>query len=227
VRVSYLEIYNEEARDLLGKDQHHRLEVRHYKSPVVVRVFCGFKQNINKPLKSTHYLDHVHLIKIKVYLFIIKIVVRNLTFRMSFLLPILLDNIFTTITKQVKHYIHKSYYLPPMLLRSSYMSGFKGIEPGYSVNLLISIQVKERPDIGVYVKDLSAFVVNNADDMDRIMTLGNKNSKLMNRYTSIAIARIAISHHFSLSIICSFPLKLSECYLIIIHEYSYNLVFYN
>ena len=57
------------------------------------------------------------------------------------------------------------------------MSGFKGVEPGYSVNLLISIQVKERPDIGVYVKDLSAFVVNNADDMDRIMTLGNKNSK--------------------------------------------------
>jgi hypothetical protein len=40
------------------------------------------------------------------------------------------------------------------------------------------LQVKERPDVGVYVKDLSAFVVNNADDMDRIMTLGNKNSKL-------------------------------------------------
>lgn len=37
------------------------------------------------------------------------------------------------------------------------------------------LEVKERPDIGVYVKDLSAFVVNNADDMDRIMTLGNKN----------------------------------------------------
>ncbi|WAR00300.1 KIF3A-like protein [Mya arenaria] len=37
------------------------------------------------------------------------------------------------------------------------------------------VRVKERPDIGVYVKDLSAFVVNNADDMDRIMTLGNKN----------------------------------------------------
>ena len=32
--------------------------------------------------------------------------------------------------------------------------------------------MKERPDVGVYVKDLSAFVVNNADDMDRIMTLG-------------------------------------------------------
>ena len=28
VRVSYLEIYNEEVRDLLGKDQMQRLEVR-------------------------------------------------------------------------------------------------------------------------------------------------------------------------------------------------------
>lgn len=27
VRVSYLEIYNEEVRDLLGKDQNQRLEV--------------------------------------------------------------------------------------------------------------------------------------------------------------------------------------------------------
>lgn len=40
---------------------------------------------------------------------------------------------------------------------------------------LQQLEVKERPDVGVYVKDLSAFVVNNADDMDRIMTLGNKN----------------------------------------------------
>ena len=37
--------------------------------------------------------------------------------------------------------------------------------------------MKERPDVGVYVKDLSAYVCNNADDMDRIMTIGNKNSK--------------------------------------------------
>ena len=37
--------------------------------------------------------------------------------------------------------------------------------------------MKERPDIGVYVKDLSAYVVNNADDMDKTMTTGNKNSK--------------------------------------------------
>lgn len=41
------------------------------------------------------------------------------------------------------------------------------------------LEIKERPDVGVYVKDLSMFVVNNADDMDRIMTLGNKNRKLL------------------------------------------------
>ena len=38
------------------------------------------------------------------------------------------------------------------------------------------LEVKERPDIGVYVKDLSMCVVYNADDMDGIMTHGNKNS---------------------------------------------------
>ncbi|XP_054273348.1 kinesin-like protein KIF3A [Macrosteles quadrilineatus] len=37
------------------------------------------------------------------------------------------------------------------------------------------LEVKERPDVGVFVKDLSTYIVNNADDMDRIMTLGNKN----------------------------------------------------
>ena len=39
----------------------------------------------------------------------------------------------------------------------------------------VQLEVKERPDIGVYVKDLSSCVVNNADELDRIMTLGNKN----------------------------------------------------
>lgn len=42
-------------------------------------------------------------------------------------------------------------------------------------------QVKERPDVGVYIKDLSGYVVNNADDMDRIMTLGHKNRKQKNQ----------------------------------------------
>lgn len=38
-------------------------------------------------------------------------------------------------------------------------------------------QVKERPDIGVYVKDLTSVAAKTADDMDRVMTVGNKNSK--------------------------------------------------
>lgn len=44
------------------------------------------------------------------------------------------------------------------------------------------LEVKERPDIGVFVKDLSGYVVNNADDLDRIMSLGNKNRKYLVRY---------------------------------------------
>ena len=42
----------------------------------------------------------------------------------------------------------------------------------------VRLEVKERPDIGVYVKDLITHVVHNADEMDRIMTLGGKNSML-------------------------------------------------
>lgn len=41
------------------------------------------------------------------------------------------------------------------------------------------LEVKERPDIGVYVKDLSSYVVNNADDMESIMDLGSKNSQFI------------------------------------------------
>ena len=50
------------------------------------------------------------------------------------------------------------------------------------------LEVKERPDVGVYVKDLSTAIVNNADDMDKIMTLGNKNrsvgATMMNAHSS-------------------------------------------
>ena len=37
----------------------------------------------------------------------------------------------------------------------------------------VRLEVKERPDVGVYVKELSVFMVNNADDMDKLMTVGN------------------------------------------------------
>ncbi|XP_047518509.1 kinesin-like protein KIF3A [Pieris napi] len=38
-----------------------------------------------------------------------------------------------------------------------------------------SLEVKERPDIGVFVKDLTGYVVNNSDELEKIMAVGNKN----------------------------------------------------
>lgn len=45
--------------------------------------------------------------------------------------------------------------------------------------------MKERPDVGVYVKDLSSYVMNNADDLDKTMTLGNKNRECSSTIHSI------------------------------------------
>ncbi|KAK6299294.1 hypothetical protein J4Q44_G00308040 [Coregonus suidteri] len=63
------------------------------------------------------------------------------------------------------------------------------------------LEVKERPDVGVYIKDLSGYVVNNADDMDRIMTMGHKNRSVgstnMNEHSSRSHAI------FSITIECS------------------------
>ncbi|GAB5566692.1 kinesin-like protein KIF3A isoform X5 [Prionailurus iriomotensis] len=117
VRVSYLEIYNEEVRDLLGKDQTQRLEV----------------------LATT-----------------------TLAF---------------------------SYY-------HSDQSG-KTLYQQKDDDWLKALSVKERPDVGVYIKDLSAYVVNNADDMDRIMTLGHKNRSVgatnMNEHSSRSHAIFTIT----------------------------------
>lgn len=38
------------------------------------------------------------------------------------------------------------------------------------------LEIRERPDIGVYVKDISSFVVKNVDDMEKLMSIGTKNS---------------------------------------------------
>lgn len=58
------------------------------------------------------------------------------------------------------------------------------------------LEVKERPDIGVFVKDLSGYVVNNADDLDRIMSLGNKNRKCLVRGSHTAYQLVAIIQLF-------------------------------
>ena len=47
----------------------------------------------------------------------------------------------------------------------------------YAFNVCGCVQVKERPDVGVYVKDLSSFVVKSPDQMDKLMTVGAKNSE--------------------------------------------------
>ena len=63
------------------------------------------------------------------------------------------------------------------------------------------LEVKERPDVGVFVKDLSAFVVNNADDMDKIMTMGNKNRSVGSTNMNAQSSR---SHAiFTITIECS------------------------
>ncbi|CAG9803897.1 unnamed protein product, partial [Chironomus riparius] len=60
-----------------------------------------------------------------------------------------------------------------------------------------SLEVKERSDIGVFVKDLSGYVVHNADDLDNIMKLGNKNravgSTLVNSVSSRSHAIFSIT----------------------------------
>lgn len=37
------------------------------------------------------------------------------------------------------------------------------------------LEIKERTDTGVYVKDLSSIVVRNADEMNRLLKIGNRN----------------------------------------------------
>lgn len=39
------------------------------------------------------------------------------------------------------------------------------------------LDIRERADVGVYVKDLLSFVVKNPDEMDKLITIGNKNSE--------------------------------------------------
>lgn len=62
------------------------------------------------------------------------------------------------------------------LVRVSYMEIYnEEVRDLLAKEMKKSLEVKERADIGVYVKDLSGYVVNNADDLDNIMKLGNKN----------------------------------------------------
>uniref|UniRef100_A0A1B0AEW8 Kinesin-like protein n=1 Tax=Glossina pallidipes TaxID=7398 RepID=A0A1B0AEW8_GLOPL len=62
------------------------------------------------------------------------------------------------------------------LVRVSYMEIYnEEVRDLLGKDVTKSLEVKERPDIGVFVKDLSGYVVHNADDLENIMRLGNKN----------------------------------------------------
>jgi len=37
------------------------------------------------------------------------------------------------------------------------------------------LDLKERPDTGIYVKDLSSFVAKSVKEIEHVMTVGNKN----------------------------------------------------
>lgn len=68
------------------------------------------------------------------------------------------------------------YHFTRFLVRVSYMEIYnEEVRDLLAKEMKKSLEVKERADIGVYVKDLSGYVVNNADDLDNIMKLGNKN----------------------------------------------------
>jgi kinesin family member 3A len=62
------------------------------------------------------------------------------------------------------------------LVRVSYMEIYnEDVRDLLGKEMNKSLEIKERADIGVFVKDLSGYVVHNADDLDNIMKLGNKN----------------------------------------------------
>jgi len=70
-----------------------------------------------------------------------------------------------------------------------------------SKNQSIRLEIKERPDVGVFVKDLSTYVVNNAEDMERIMLMGNKNRSVGATQMNIHSSR---SHAiFTVAVECS------------------------
>ena len=71
--------------------------------------------------------------------------------------------------------IRPLFFSPRFLVRVSYLEIYnEEVRDLLGKDQSSHLEVKERPDIGVYVKDLSSVVCHNADDMDRIMSLGNR-----------------------------------------------------
>ncbi|XP_046401974.1 kinesin-like protein KIF3A [Ischnura elegans] len=73
-------------------------------------------------------------------------------------------------------YIAKSKEDKRFLVRVSYLEIYQEeVRDLLSQDQGKRLEVRERPNLGVFVKGLSGYVVNNAGDMDRIVKMGNKN----------------------------------------------------
>ncbi|KAM3723106.1 Kinesin-like protein KIF3A [Dirofilaria immitis] len=71
-------------------------------------------------------------------------------------------------------YIAKCQQDKTFLVRVSYLEIYnEEIRDLLAKNPIHGLEIKERPDIGVYVKDLSSVTVSGADHMERIMQFGN------------------------------------------------------
>ncbi len=74
------------------------------------------------------------------------------------------------------------------LVRASYLEIYNEDIRDLLVPKSSKLDVKERPDVGVYVKDLSSFVIKDVEEMDKLMAFGNKNrsvgATLMNEHSS-------------------------------------------
>jgi hypothetical protein len=60
------------------------------------------------------------------------------------------------------------------LVRASYLEIYNE-EIRDLLNESKKLELKERADVGVYVRDLRTFVVKDLEEMDKLMTFGNKN----------------------------------------------------
>ena len=69
--------------------------------------------------------------------------------------------------------------IPRFLVRVSYLELYnEEVSDLLSKAVRKRLEVHVRPDVGVTVRDLSCFVVKNADEMEKLMTIGDRNSEL-------------------------------------------------
>lgn len=83
------------------------------------------------------------------------------------IIPNAFDHIFS--------YIKQAGASTQFLVRASYLEIYNE-----EIRDLLNIKagkldIKEKPDTGVYVKDLSTFVIKDVEEMDKLMSIGNKN----------------------------------------------------